>query len=372
MESRFEGISPPYNNPILMQRDQAEVTVDVIIPARNEEDCLGRCLQSLVVQQGISFQITVVDDGSTDRTRAIAESFPGVRVLGVAELKPGIIGKCNALIIGVAGSKSQWLLFTDADTFHYPGSLAASVREAEERQIDLLSYSPEQEVVSWWELAVMPVVFAELVRTYPPERVNDPADPTVAANGQYILVKRQVYEALGGHVSVADKLLEDVELARLFKASGHKIWFRFGDGIVRTRMYRGFRAMWEGWTKNLALLFRRPMRLAIVRGSEFLAIAASLVAGLLLILLGDHRDALFPLIFAALAYANFFSRIQQAHFPWKANLMAFIGLPFFVSLLIRSHLHSNVQGELTWKGRTYSHSAPKAADDSSIRKGDLS
>src|ERR1051325_1998341 len=112
MESRFEWISPPYNNPILMQRDQAEATVDVIIPARNEEDCLGRCLQSLVAQQGISCQITVVDDGSTDRTRAISESFPGVRVLGVAELKPGIIGKCNALIAGVAGSKSQWLLFT--------------------------------------------------------------------------------------------------------------------------------------------------------------------------------------------------------------------------------------------------------------------
>ena len=130
--------------------------------------------------------------------------------------------------------------------------------------------------------------------------------------------------------------------------------------------------MWEGWTKNLALLFRHPMRLAIMRGSEFLAITASLVAGLLLLFFGDQRDALFSLIFAALAYANFLSRIQQAHFPWKANLMAFIGLPFFMSLLVRSHIHSNVRGELTWKGRTYSHSAPKAADDSSIRKGDLS
>jgi len=355
-----------------MQRDQAEVTVDVIIPARNEEDVLGRCLQSLVAQQGISFQITVVDDGSTDRTRAIAESFPGVRVISALEPKPGVIGKCNALVTGASGSKAQWLLFTDADTVHYPGSLSASVREAEDRQVDLLSYSPEQEVATWWELAVMPVVFAELVRIYPPERVNDPSDPTVAANGQYILVRRHVYEALGGHESVAAKLLEDVELARVFKASNHKIWFRFGDRIVRTRMYRSFRAMWEGWTKNLALLFRHPMRLAIVRGSEFLAIAASLAAGFLLLFLGDHRDALFSLMFAALAYANFLSRVQQAHFPWKANLMAFIGLPFFTSLLVRSHLHSNVRGELTWKGRTYSHSAPKAADDSSIRKGDLS
>src|ERR1041385_7783523 len=150
MESRFEGISPPYNNPILMQRDQAEVTVDVIIPARNEEDCLGRCLQSLVAQQGISFQITVVDDGSTDRTRAIAESFAGVRVLSSGELRPGMTGKVNALVTGAAGSVAEWLLFTDADTFHYPGALAASVHEAEERKVDLFSYSPEQENAAWW------------------------------------------------------------------------------------------------------------------------------------------------------------------------------------------------------------------------------
>lgn len=176
----------------------------------------------------------------------------------------------------------------------------------------------------------MPVVFAELVRTYPPDRVSNPADPTVAANGQYILVRRAVYETLGGHQAVASKLL-----ARIFKASGHLICFRHGAGLVRTRMYRSFHAMWDGWTKNLALLFRRP------------------------------------LAFAILAYLSFISRIRQAHFPWKANLMAFIGLPIFVSLLVRSHIHSNVRGELTWKGRKYAQSAPKAVGDSSIRKGDL-
>jgi glycosyltransferase involved in cell wall biosynthesis len=354
-----------------METDHAAPTVDVIIPARNEEDCLGRCLQSLVAQQGISFQITVVDDGSTDRTRAIAESFSGVRVLSAGELKPGMTGKCNALVTGAAGSVAEWLLFTDADTFHYPGSLAASVHEAEEREVDLLSYSPEQGVATWWELAVMPVVFAELARTYPPNRVNDSADPTVAANGQYVLVRRTVYESLGGHRAVASKILEDVELARIFKVSGCPIWFRHGAGLVRTRMYRSFRAMWDGWTKNLALLFRRPLALAALRGFEFLTIAASLAAGLIMVSLGNRLGAFLPLAFAVLAYINFLSRVQQAHFPWQANLMAFIGLPIFVSLLVRSHIHSNVRGELTWKGRKYSQSAPKAAMDSSIRKGDL-
>ncbi|HXO38959.1 MAG TPA: glycosyltransferase, partial [Candidatus Acidoferrum sp.] len=273
-----------------METDRAKRTVDVIIPARNEEDCIGRCLESLVTQQGISFRITLVDDGSTDRTRAIAESFPGVRVLSAGELKPGMTGKVNAIVTGATGSTAEWLLFTDADTFHYPGSLAASVQEAESRHVDLLSYSPEQETKSWWELAVMPVVFAELTRTYPTERVNDPADPTVAANGQYILVRREVYEALGGHGSVASNLLEDVELARIFKASEHKIWFRHGAGLVRTRMYRSFRAMRDGWTKNLALLFPRTLLLAALRGFEFLAVVVSLLVGLLLLALGDHRD----------------------------------------------------------------------------------
>ncbi len=354
-----------------METDRAKRTVDVIIPARNEEDCLGRCLQSLVAQQDISFQITVVDDGSTDRTRAIAESFTGVRVLSAGELKPEMTGKVNALVTGAAGSTAEWLLFTDADTFHYPGSLAESVREAESRKVDLFSYSPEQEIASWWELAVMPLVFADLVRTYSSERINDPADPIVAANGQYILVRRQVYESLGGHGVLPLNVLEDIELAKMFKVSGHRIWFRYGAGIVRTRMYRTFSAMWEGWSKGLAILFRRPVLLAIKRALEFVAIAVLLGAGLAMIARSHFGSAAVFFSTGVLFYLIFLFRIRQAHFPWKANLMAFIGLPIYVSLLLRSHLHFNRRGELTWKGRTYAQSAPKAAVDSSTRKGDL-
>jgi glycosyltransferase involved in cell wall biosynthesis len=367
-----EEISSPYNNPIRMQTGHAEVTVDVIIPARNEEDCIGRCLQSLVAQQGISFQITVVDDGSTDRTRAIAESFPGVRVLSAGELKPGMTGKVNALITGAAGRTATWLLFTDADTFHYPGSLAASVSEAESRKVALLSYSPEQETAAWWELAVMPLVFADLVRTYSSEKINDPADPTAAANGQYILVRRKVYETLGGHATLPLNVLEDIELAKIFKVSGHRIWFRYGAGLVRTRMYRTFSAMWEGWSKGLAILFRRPVLLAAKRALEFTAIALLLGAGLTMIARHHFESAAIIFAIGMLFYFIFLFRIRQAHFPWKANLMAYIGLPIYVSLLLRSNLHFNQRGELTWKGRTYPQSAPKAADDSSIRKDDLS
>lgn len=349
---------------------RSEITVDILIPARNEEDCLGRCLASLVNQKGISFRITVVDDSSTDQTRQIAESFAGVRVISAGELAAGVLGKTNAIITGVKGSTAKWLLFTDADTEHLPGSLAAGVREAENRGVDLLSYSPEQEVASLAEKALMPVVFADLVRTYPPERVNDPVDPTVAANGQYILVRRTVYEALGGHQAVANKLLEDVELARIFKVSGHKIWFRHGAGIVRTRMYRSFRAMCEGWTKNLTLLFRNPLILALLRGLEFLLIIGPLASAIILLAL--HQQ-LFPglmlLAIGLFFYVIFFLGIRQAHFPWTANLLALFGLPLFVLLLLRSYIHSNMRGGVTWKGRKYRQSAPKAVKDSSTSRG---
>lgn len=341
------------------------VTVQVIIPARNEEDCILRCLESLSTQQGISFQIIVVDDGSTDRTRAIAESVRGVRVVQAGDPARGVSGKSNALIAAGKWLRAEWILFTDADTFHYPGSLAAAVREAEERGVDFLSYSPEQETGSWYEQMLMPVVYAELTRTYPTEKVNDPADSTVAANGQYILVRRRVYEELGGHATVGCKLLEDVELARLFKASGHKIWFRFGAGRVRTRMYRSFTAMWEGWTKNLAILFRRPLWLALIRTLEFAGCLDFAAFSLALLLKGSRIESLGVAFLAILVYWSFLMRIRRAHFSWAANILSFWGLPLFALLLLRSWLHTSVRGAVTWKGRKYGNPAPERTMDSS-------
>ena len=101
----------------------------------------------------------------------------------------------------------------------------------------------------------MPVIFAELAAQYRPSQVSDPNSPAAAANGQYILVTREAYDAIGGHAAVATSLLEDVELARAIKQSGRKIFFRYGGDAVRTRMYRSFPQLREGWTKNLAILF---------------------------------------------------------------------------------------------------------------------
>lgn len=349
--------------------------VQIIVPARNEQDSIGRCLESLVNQTGVELAITVADDGSTDRTRTIAESFAEVTVISSGEPASGTTGKCNALMTAVKHEVSkpeeirpEWLLFTDADTFHYRGSLATALAEAEERGVDLLSYSPEQEAIAWGERALMPVVFGELARAYPPERVNDPADRMAAANGQYILARRRVYEAVGGHAAVAGCVLEDVELARRFKDAGHRIWFRQGTGLVKTRMYRSFSAMVEGWTKNLALLFPNPAGLALLRLLEFQVIVAFPIAGSFIAHAHPFK-ALALLGLALLLYIKFIIRIRKAEFSWSANLTAIFGLPLFSFLLLRSYFHSSVLGAVHWKGRTYAHSAPPATVDSSILKG---
>src|SRR5437899_10018778 len=309
--------------------------VSIIVPARNEEPCLRACLESLLAQGGVSSEIIVVNDASTDRTGEIAHSFSGVKVIDPGPLPMGWTGKNHALTTGAQQARGEWLLFTDADTFHRPGSLARSLAEAKKHGAALLSYSPEQEVHGFWEKAVMPVIFAELAATYRPSQVSDPASPAAAANGQYLLISREAYDAVGGHAAVATSLLEDVALARAMKASGRKIFFRFGGDAIRTRMYRSFAQLREGWTKNLALLFPSPMRLAILRLMEFVLIVGSATVALTAGVEGRSQPAA-AAILCVVFYAFLLGRIRKAHFLWDANLLALIGLPLFSYLLLRS------------------------------------
>jgi len=369
--------------------------VSVIVPARNEEACLALCLQSLVTQPGIDFEIIVVDDASTDRTAEIARSFsfpgedarvltsdletahlarstnldfgvaacpersrrvparPRLSVLPAPPLPDNWTGKNNAMSAGAKFAKAKWLLFTDADTVHNPGSLARAVNEAEQHGAALLSYSPEQVVRSFWEKAVMPVIFAELATAYPPQAVNDPTSPIAAANGQYLLISREAYDAVGGHANpkIVGDLLEDVAMARLVKSSGRKIFFRYGGDAVHTRMYRSFAHMKEGWTKNLALLFKRPRSLALLRSAEFVLIIGNFAAAIWASLSGRPNLALQMSLLTIILAGWFWIRIRKAHFPALSSLIAIFGLPIFVSLLMRSVAAH--RGNVNWKGRAY-------------------
>jgi glycosyltransferase involved in cell wall biosynthesis len=326
--------------------------VSVIVPARNEEDCLGRCLQSLVAQEGVEFELIVVDDHSTDHTREMAQSFQHVRVVDARPLPEGWIGKSNAVASGVMAARGEWLLFTDADTSHKSGSLSRALAEARDHGVEFLSYSPEQEVHSFWEKAAMPVIFAELAATYRPADVSDPNHRAAAANGQYMLVSRRAYEAVGGHAAVAGDILEDVALARKVKESGKPIRFRFGGEQVATRMYRSRAQLIEGWTKNLVRLFRAPVWLALVRLAEFLLVMGTAALLVCSLVRGELRLASVSAVSGVVLFALFLKRIRRAHFPPDATALAFLGLPLFSYLLLRSVILYR-SGRVTWKGRTY-------------------
>jgi glycosyltransferase involved in cell wall biosynthesis len=348
--------------------------VSIIVPARNEEASLGDCLDSLTAQTGVPFEIIVVDDGSTDRTREIAQSFAGVRVIPARPLHEDGAGKAwtgknNAVIAGAKEASAPWLLFTDADTVHQPGSLERTLTEAKNERTDLLSYSPEQVVVTFAERAVMPVIFAELAAHYPPRKVRDQnpgqssrqssrqsprqGSGSAAANGQYILVRRAAYDAVGGHVAVATEILEDVALARLFRNAGQRVCFRYGADAVCTRMYRNWAQLSEGWTKNLALLFPNPGRLALQSVfSWFAAWFAIAIAA------SGARSHHFLWIAAAALWLLVYRRIRAAHFTTANNLLAIaVGLPMFAYLLLRSK-KAHAKGQVSWKGRAYSVGTP--------------
>ena len=352
--------------------------ISVIVPARNEEASLADCLQSLITQTGVTVEIIVVDDHSTDRTREIASSFAEARVIEAGPLPAGWTGKNNAVTAGAQAARGAWLLFTDADTVHLPGSLAAALNEAQENGAELLSYSPEQIAVTFWEMATLPVVFAELARQYSPSKVSDPASPIAAANGQYILIRRDTYDAVGGHAAIAGDILEDVALARAVKTSGRKIRFRYGANAVRTRMYRNYRQLRDGWTKNLALLFPNPGRLAaktlvswgIPLGFLLWPIAMMLGAELTnqtastsqlhseFLMLGTVVDHWWWVTIVGSGFTWLTLRLNRANFTWDMTVLgALFGMPMFAYLLLRSkRAHAN--GNVSWKGRSYNPKGP--------------
>ncbi|MGC2298186.1 MAG: glycosyltransferase family 2 protein [Acidobacteriaceae bacterium] len=360
--------------------DAPPLILSVIIPARNEEDCVGECLRSLVAQEeeqwklGAEWEIVVVNDGSTDRTREIAAGFSGVTVMDAPKLEKGWTGKANACWAGAQRARGEWLLFTDADTVHGPADAAMGVTgtpntlrlamiEAERHDVGMLSYSPRQIVRGLAQRALMPLIFSDLAVTYSPAKVNDPARRVAAANGQFLLVRRDVYDKIGGHAAVKSAILEDVELATLVKRRKLGLRFRYAPEAVAARMYRSFGAMVEGWTKNLALLFGNAPMLAGMRLLELgVLVGAPALAWFLWWLRGPghafNTGVLgTPMATAALAVVwlralwGLYGRVAKSNFPFRDVVLAPLGIPLYGALLWRSWFRVTVLKQVVWKGR---------------------
>lgn len=326
--------------------------ISVIVPARNEEPTIAACIESLACQLEIA-EILVVNDQSTDKTaeivRGLMITIPNLRLLETNGVPSGWVGKNNAVALGAREATQPWLLFTDADAEHQPGSAASALQSAEKTGAALISYSPEQITETWYEKALIPFIYCRLARKFNYAAVNDPSSPDAASNGQFLMIRREAYDAIGGHASVASEVLEDVALARRAKAAGYRLAFNSGKGIVRVRMYRSFASMWEGWTKNLYPLMGGT-RLSTFREIEstfpwipFLVVLLGIKFPLAMFL------GVWLLIFRQINYGSELTRNQ---FPFSL-ILYYVPAVFLYAAVLWSSFRHHATGKVSWKGREY-------------------
>lgn len=331
--------------------------ISAIIPARNEQENIEAAVRSVADQPEVE-EIIVVDDQSTDDTpeilKRIATEVPRLKIRRSGELPSGWIGKNHALWTGAQEATGNWLLFADADTVLLEGAVNHALQDAERYGAALVSYSPEQLTHTFFERVLIPFIYCRLARKFRFAAVNDASRSEAAANGQFILIRRDVYHELGGHRAVAAEVLEDVALARRVKHAGFILHFATGGGIARTRMYRSFRTLWQGWTKNLyALLGGTAMGAAreIVSTFPWLFLG-SLIAGICV----RRRTGGVLLIGAAAAFAFghlWYGRELKANRYSGAFIIYYELAAFLYAGLICASAWKYRHGKISWKGRQY-------------------
>ena len=341
--------------------------VTAIIPAKDEEATLADCLRSVCDQAYPELEILVANDRSTDRTAAIAAEFaaadPRVRLLNIEHLPAGWTGKTHALHVAAGQAGGEWLWFLDADTRHVPECLPIVMEYARREKAALASLLPEMRCGSFWEEVVQPLASVALVQSFPLFRVHNPKSRCYFANGQFILIRRDAYEACGGHEAVKDRLLEDIQLAGRVKALGLPIRVAMAMGISSTRMYTSLHQIVRGWARIFfdaldrrfgpvlwkaldPLIFSQPAHVAVVVAVVMLLVnGPSPFAWWLLALSVAHH-----LLAASVLYRLY--RQIVAH-PLRAALWYPLAGVVFDWIIVKA-LISCVTGRVTWRGTNYS------------------
>jgi glycosyltransferase involved in cell wall biosynthesis len=339
--------APAFSEPTLNER------ITAIVPARDEEMGIEACVRSLARQAEI-VEIFVVNDQSTDRTAEIVRGLMGeirnLQLLEAGEIPAGWTGKNHAVWEGAKHAMSRWLLFTDADAELRDGATARALRIAGETSAALVSFSPEQVTEAWYEKALIPFVYCRLAKYFSYDAVNDAKSEAAAANGQFLMIRDDVYNEIGGHESVAGEVLEDVALAKGAKAAGYRIWFGSGAGVVRVRMYRSFAAMWNGWKKNLYLLVGGTPG-AMYR--ELLSVVPWIPFALLVLGLRVPIAFMAGLGLLVARHAVYASTLLRNHFRGIYILYYIPAVVLYAGVLWASY-RAHAQGVVEWKGRRVS------------------
>lgn len=251
--------------------------VSVIIPARNEERNIERCLSSVLAQDYPEFEVIVVDDESSDRTPLLVEALaacdPRLRLIRGAPIPPGWVGKGWALYQGHQQAQGEYLILLDADTRLYPHAILTLVNFVRKNPVDLLNPIPRFVQVTFWEKVLGPLLWGMVRLRFPWIVVNQPWIPDNMAFGPLLFIRKEVYDAVEGHRRVAHDILEDVALSRLLKENGYTTMVVSGKHLFEIRMYHSLREIVQGWTKTAygAMGYNPFLMVAAILGSFFLA-----------------------------------------------------------------------------------------------------
>jgi len=353
-----EPTSPPVNAP----------PISVCIPARNEERNIRLCIEAILMQDYPSFEVVVLEDRSIDSTpeilRGLAAGEERLKIISGVDPPKGWAGKPHALFQAASLARGEWLCFVDADTFLSPTTLSACYAKAIETNADMFTIMTFQILGSFWEKVVMPIVMTALSVGFSPRKVNDPTSKDAIANGQFILIKRAVYYAIGGHERVKDQIVEDKAIAEQVKWNGYRLVVANGYSVARTRMYTSLSEMWEGWTKNIYLgLSDRPSRLMLGAFGAFLALVAALIlplwplSGCLWYLRGGGWLALTVIaqsliLWSIVIFVRARVSIGMGISPWYALTLP-LGAAVFAAMMFTSTWRILSGKGVTWKGRVY-------------------
>jgi len=345
---------------------QPAPALTVIVPARDEAANIERCIAGLFAQDypADRLQIIVVDDHSRDDTAArvarCARRCARLRLLHGRPLPADWTGKSFACWQGSRMAEGEWLCFIDADTTAAPACLASAVVGAHERKLDMLSLAPFQLLVTPPERLVMLIGFLAVAVFKDLRRVNRADDDAAEANGQFLLIRRAAYEAIGGHAGVRQEVAEDFALACRIKQAGYRLQLLGGDELLRTRMYTGWSSLREGLAKNAAMIFGGPVATLLVSLAAVLIGWAAwlLPAGLWLRWLAAAPDAwllagaLGATLGSILLTATQIAEARYFRMPWWYGLIFAIGYCLAAVVGISS-VRQHISGRTRWKGRSY-------------------
>ena len=342
--------------------------ISICIPARNEENNIRHCVESALAQNYPNIEVIVLDDRSTDSTLTQLAEIASLdsRLLPVSgtDLPEGWAGKPFALFQASAVARGEWLCFVDADTFLAPQAISSCYSKAIETKADMFTTMNKQILGSFWEKVVMPLVMTALSVGFSPRKVNDPNTRDAIANGQFIMIRRSVYDAIGGHEKVKDQIVEDKAISEQVKWNGHRLVVADGSQVISTRMYTSLPSMWEGWTKNIYLgLSDHPSMLLLGAFGATLSVIAALFLPLWTLLganwlfNGGTWLAIAVIVQSLLVWGwLIYFRAQVAR---KMNISAWyalttpLGAGVFAAMMLTSAWKVLSGQGVTWRGRKY-------------------